>query len=75
MLIGIDAKLEAVLRETARQQGISPGLVAINALRERFLGEEPLLPRDEWERGLLSAARDWGVSLTNEQISSEGIYD
>jgi hypothetical protein len=75
MLIGIDAKLEAVLRETALQQRLSPGLVAINALRERFLGEPPLLPRDDWERALLSMGTDWGVSLSNEQLSSEGIYD
>lgn len=35
----------------------------------------PIEPRDDWERLLLSVARDCGVSLSNEALSSEGIYD
>jgi predicted DNA-binding antitoxin AbrB/MazE fold protein len=34
-----------------------------------------LEPRDEWERGLLSAAKDCGVSLSNSDLSSEALYD
>jgi hypothetical protein len=34
-----------------------------------------LQPRDEWERGLLAAARDWGISLPDSALSSEGLYD
>jgi predicted DNA-binding antitoxin AbrB/MazE fold protein len=41
----------------------------------RTLDPEALQPRDEWERGLLAAARDCGVSLSNEAVSSEGLYD
>jgi hypothetical protein len=36
---------------------------------------DPLEPRDEWERGLLEAARNWGVSLPDSALSSEGLYD
>ena len=31
--------------------------------------------RDEWERRLRAIGRPTGVSLTNEQLSSEGIYE
>jgi hypothetical protein len=34
-----------------------------------------LQPRDEWERRLLSAASDCGVALSNEALSSEGLYE
>jgi predicted DNA-binding antitoxin AbrB/MazE fold protein len=34
-----------------------------------------LEPRDEWERKLLEAATDCGVSLSNEALSSEGLYE
>jgi len=36
---------------------------------------EAIQPRDEWERGLLAAASDCGVSLSNEAVSSEGLYE
>lgn len=50
--------------------------VALNALRERFLAPtERIGPRDEWERSLLEAATDCGVSLSNEAVSSEGLYE
>jgi hypothetical protein len=32
-------------------------------------------PRDEWERRLRSIATDCGVSLTDEQLSREELYD
>jgi hypothetical protein len=32
-------------------------------------------PRDEWERRLRQAASDCGVSLSDEAVSSEGIYE
>ena len=75
MVITLDPELETVLREVARRQGIAPETLAVNALRERFLAAAALQPRDEWERGLLAAARDCGVSLPNSAVSSEGLYD
>jgi hypothetical protein len=35
----------------------------------------PFQPRDEWERRLLAIATDCGTSLSNEAVSSEGIYE
>jgi len=72
MTITLDPKLEAALNELAARRGVAPELLALNALRDRFLAIEP---RDEWERRLMEAASDCGVSLSDEAISSEGIYD
>lgn len=33
------------------------------------------VPRDDWERRLLTIGTDCGVSLSNEALSSEGLYD
>lgn len=34
-----------------------------------------LEPRDDWERRVRGIARDCGVSLSNEVVSSEALYD
>ncbi|MBY0524949.1 MAG: hypothetical protein K2R98_16205 [Gemmataceae bacterium] len=73
MTITLDPKLEAILSELGRKQGVDPEVLALNALRERFVTVPE--PRDEWERRLLQAASHCGVVLSDEAISSEGIYD
>ncbi len=76
MVITLPPQLEAVLSEQARRRGVAPEVLALDALRERFLaGSGALEPRDEWERRLLEAATDCGVSLSNEAVSSEGLYE
>jgi predicted transcriptional regulator len=75
MTITLGGDLEAALKEQARRQGLSPEALALQALRERFLVGAPLEARDEWERGLLDAARPWGVSLPDSALNSEGLYD
>ena len=75
MNITLEPELEAALNELARRHGVPPEMLAINALRERFLAGASLHPRDEWERGLLEAARNCGVSLPDAALSSEGLYD
>ena len=75
MLVTLGPELEAALNEVARQQGLAPEMLVLNALRQRFLAAAALQPRDEWERGLLEAARDCGVSLSHLAVSSEGLYD
>ncbi len=75
MVINLTPQLEAALSEQARQRGIAPENLALEVLRERFLRDAALQPRDEWERRLLEAATDCGVSLSNEALSSEGLYD
>ena len=75
MLINLDPELEAALKEHARRQGAAVEDLAIKALKERFLPATILEPRDEWERGLLAAARNYGVSLPDSALSSEELYD
>jgi len=77
MVINLNAELEAALTELAQRRGMAPELLAIEALRDRFLPKhpKPVEPRDEWERRLFEAATDCGVSLSNEAVSSEGLYD
>lgn len=75
MIITVDPELEAVLTESARQQGIAPEVLALHTLRKYFLTQALLEPRDEWERGLRALALNCGVSLSNWAVSSEGIYD
>jgi hypothetical protein len=76
MVITLGPELEAALKAAASHRGVSPEVLALNVLREHFLDTASLLqPRDEWERGLLEAARDWGVSLPDSALSSEGLYD
>lgn len=75
MVVTLGPELEAALKEQAQQQGIDPETLAVKILRKRLLATATLEPRDEWERGLLEAAKPWGVSLPDSALSSEGIYD
>jgi hypothetical protein len=77
MVIKIEPDLEAALAEQAKQQqqGVAPEDLAVRALRDRFLAKTMRVPRDDWERRLREIATDCGVSLSNQAVSSEGIYD
>ena len=76
MQIILGPDLEAALGDLARKQGVPPEVLALHALRERFLAPAlRIQPRDEWERRLLGAATDCGVALSHEAVSSEGLYE
>ena len=76
MVITLTPDLAAALNDVADKQGVAPETLAVNALRERFLAPAlKVQPRDEWGRGLLAAASDCGVSLSNDAVSSEGLYE
>jgi hypothetical protein len=47
-------------------EGAKVQVVIVQQLRE---------PQDEWERRLRALAMDCGVSLSNEALGSEGLYD
>lgn len=72
MVIHLDPKLAAALAAVAKAQGVTAEELALATLRGKFA---PIEPQDEWERKLLALATDWGVSLPNSALSSEGIYD
>jgi len=76
MVVTLGPELEAALIAVARRKGVAPEALALQALRERFLAPAAVAPpRDEWERRLRGAATDCGVSLSDEAVSSEGLYD
>jgi hypothetical protein len=76
MEITLDPALDAALRESARRRGLAPEALVVDTLRERFLAPPaPVVPRDEWERRLLAAASDCGVSLPPEALTSDGMYE
>lgn len=74
MVVHLDSELAAALNDVANRQGVSPEALALKALRDRFVLPS-ITPRDAWERLLLEAASDCGVSLSNQAVSSEGLYD
>jgi hypothetical protein len=76
MVITLTPQLDAVVGEQARRRGVAPEVLALDALRQHFLPTpSPLEPRDEWERRLLGMAKDCGVSLSNETLGREEMYE
>jgi len=75
MVVSIGPELEVALKAAARRQGMAPEQLVEDALRKQFLAGAALQPRDEWERRLLGGARDWGVSLPDSAVSSDGLND
>ena len=77
MRIELSPALFAMSQARAAQLQIGPSVFAERILRQhlaKLSGELPT-PQDEWERSLLNAAIDCGVSFSDEDVSSEGIYD
>ena len=76
MVITLGPELESALLDVARRRGVVPEALAVDTLRERFLGPfPPITPSDDWERLLLGAAADCGVSLPDTALTSDGIYE
>ncbi len=75
MVINLDEKLMAALVDRARLRGIAPEELALSILRDQVLPTALPEPRDEWERRLLAIAIDCGVSLSDEALSRETMYD
>lgn len=74
MLLKLDPELEAAIGEAARRRGVPAEELAVDTLRKQF-APPPIEPRDEWERQLFGLARNYGVTLTDEQLSREEMYD
>ncbi len=76
MVITPDPELESALKEVARRQGIAPEILALNALRERFLASAPPGgPRKDLEQRLRAVAQDCGVSLPHSALTSDELYE
>lgn len=74
MTITLTPELESALAAWAAIRQTTPEAVALDVLT-RNLKAPPFVPRTEWERKLLAIGIDCGVSLTNEQLSRETMYD
>ncbi len=76
MVIKPTPQLAAALSEQSRRRGVAPEILALDALRERFLPNvPPIEPRDDWERTLFEASLDCGVSVPDSALSSDGLYE
>lgn len=74
MVITLDAELEAALNNAAEKQGGTSEALALKTLRNIF-APPPFEPRDEWERQLLSIGTPCGVSLSDEVLGREEMYN
>lgn len=74
MTLTLPEDLRAALEAWATIRQTTPEEVALDVLT-RNLKPPPFVPRNEWERNLLAIGVDCGVSLTNEQLSREVMYD
>ena len=76
MVITLGPELAKAVSDAAQRQGVGPETLALQVLRERFLGPPPLdEPRDDWERRLRQLATNCGAPLPDSALSSEGLYD
>lgn len=80
MTITLTPELEQAIVQSARRDGIAPETMVLDAIREK-LAQGPLQlakilePRDDWERRLLGVGTPCGVAVSDEALSSEGLYD
>jgi hypothetical protein len=75
MVLTLPPNLESALADQARRRGVAPETLALDVLRQHLLPPAPPAPADEWERRLSGAATDCGVSLPDEALSREALYD
>ena len=76
MNISLNPSLEAVVNDHAQREGVSPETLVLRVLWERY-GKLtlPIEPRDEWERQVLAAGSDCGVSVPHSALSSDELYE
>ena len=76
MTIKIGPELESLLSSLARKSGTTPEELAVAILIRQTQEEKtPRLTQEEFRRHLQAAASPCGVSLTDEDLSRETLYD
>lgn len=75
MVITLPPQLESALADHARRRGVAPEALALDVLRRHLLPIAPPVPIDDWERRLFALATDCGVSIPDEALSSDGLYE
>ena len=78
MTIALTPDLEQKLAQKAQELGTTPEDFVLRKLQgdwlETLSQAQPFKPQDEWERRLQQASSPAGVALSDEAVSSEGIY-
>ena len=77
MIIALTSDLEQKIAQKAQALGTTPENFVLSKLQEEFAPiqqQQPFKPQDEWERQLQQASSPAGVALSDEAVSSEGIY-
>jgi hypothetical protein len=79
MTIRLESDLEELIRKHASEQHTTPEAIVMDILRERLsLSGGPSLPHQpakDWKTRLRRLPTHCGVSLSDEAVSSEGLYD
>jgi hypothetical protein len=78
--IELSPEVESALQDAARRKGVTPEALVISMLEEQLALPQPedeaaLRPRDEWEALVFQVGKDCDVSLSDRQLSSDGLYD
>ncbi len=81
--ITLTPEIEQEVAKRAQELGTTPERLVLDKLYKEFPittavreGLPRLFePQDEWEQRLLSVGTPCGVSLSNEAVSSEGLYE
>ncbi len=73
MTLQLDSELSEALDAEAKRAGKPAEEVAVETLRARF-GASSSSRRPEWLVQLLMSSRNYGVQLSDQALSSEGIY-
>ena len=78
--ITLTPHLQQAVFERAREQQTTPEAIILDAVREKLSerardDQSQGQPPDEWQKRLRKLASHCGVSLSNEAVSSEGLYD
>ena len=69
MIVTLDPKLEAALKDQANRKGVAPEELALKLLRERLLATV-LEPRDEWERVESLPSIDRGINVEKKKTGT-----
>ena len=80
MTIRLSSELEQLIQKHAEERHTTPEAIVAEVLRERFSPplyqrSLPLQARSDWNEMVDALAIHCGVSLSDEAVSSEGLYD
>ena len=80
MTIKLTSDLEEMIRKQADERRTTPEAIIMDVLRERFLppsegAPSPRQAADDFRAWLQRLATHCGVSLSDEAVSSEGLYE